>query len=40
VIGIMEKAGMLRTTNLDPKTGLRMYKAMVPDIDVDGNLLA
>jgi hypothetical protein len=39
VIGIMEKAGMLRATNLDPKTGLRMYKATVPDIDQDGNLL-
>jgi hypothetical protein len=39
VIGIMEKAGMLRATNIDPKTGLRMYKAIVPDIDLDGNLL-
>lgn len=39
VIGIMEKAGMLASVKLDPKTGLRMFKAVVPDIDVDGNLL-
>ncbi len=39
VIGIMERAGMLVQAKLDPKTGLKMYKAAVPDIDVDGNLL-
>jgi hypothetical protein len=39
VIGIMEKAGMIVPVRLDPKTGLRMYKAAVPEIDQDGNLL-
>ncbi len=39
VIGIMERAGMLVQARLDPKTGLRMYKAAVPDIDTEGNLL-
>src|SRR6266446_6561991 len=39
VIGIMERAGMLVQARLDPKTGLKMYKAAVPDIDLDGNLL-
>src|SRR6266436_1343940 len=39
VIGIMERAGMLVQARLDPKTGLKMYKSSVPDIDTEGNLL-
>lgn len=39
VIGIMEKAGMLHGVALDKKTGLRLFKAAVPDIDSSGNLL-
>lgn len=39
VIGIMERAGMLTQAKLDPRTGLKMYKATVPDIDLDGNLI-
>lgn len=39
VIGIMEKAGQLTQQGFDKKTGLRLFKAAVPDIDTDGNLL-
>jgi len=38
VIGVMERAGMLQAVKLDPKTGLRMFKAAVPEIDSDGLL--
>jgi hypothetical protein len=40
VIGVMERAGMLTALKLDPRTGLRMYKAAVPEVDVEGNLIA
>lgn len=39
VIAVMERAGQIRAVALDKRTGLRMYKAEVPDIDVDGNLI-
>lgn len=39
VIRIMTQAGMLVEAGLDRRTGLKLFKAQVPDIDVDGNLL-
>jgi hypothetical protein len=39
VVKIMEQAGMLKATKLNPRTGQKMYKAEVPDIDTEGNLL-
>lgn len=39
VVGIMERAGMIQAVKLDPKTGLRLWKAAVPDIDTEGNLI-
>ena len=39
VIGIMERADMIRAVSMDKRTGLKLYKAQVPDIDSDGNLI-
>lgn len=33
VIEVMERAGQIKATYLDPKTKLRMYSAQVPDLD-------
>ena len=38
VIGIMERAGMIAAVRLD-KQGFKTFKAVVPEIDMDGNLL-
>jgi hypothetical protein len=39
VVGVMERSGQLVAVGLDKRTGLRMYRAGVPEVDVDGNLL-
>ena len=39
VIRIMESAGMIEATHLDKRTGQRLWKAVVPDIDADGDVI-
>jgi hypothetical protein len=39
VIKVMESAEMIKPVAIDKRTGLKCYKAQVPDIDVDGNLV-
>lgn len=39
VFAIMERAGMIKAVGLERHTGLKLYKAGVPDIDQDGNLI-
>lgn len=37
VIGIMQSAGMIEAVAMDKRTGQRLWKASVPDIDMDGD---
>ena len=37
VVKIMESAGMIEASHLDKRTGQRLWKACVPDIDADGD---
>jgi hypothetical protein len=39
VVGVMERSGMITAVGLDKRTGLKLFKAAVPEIDLDGNLL-
>lgn len=39
VVDIMKQAGMIREAGLDTRYGTKMYKACVPEIDQDGNLI-
>lgn len=37
VVKTMESAGMIEATHLDKRTGQKLWKASVPDIDMDGD---
>jgi hypothetical protein len=37
VVRIMQSAGMIEATHVDKRTGQRLWKAAVPDIDMDGD---
>lgn len=37
VVKIMESAGMIEATHIDKRTGQRLWKASVPEIDADGD---
>jgi hypothetical protein len=39
VVAVMERSGMITAVGLDKRTGLKLFKASVPEIDLDGNLL-
>lgn len=39
VIKVMEQAGMIQATHMDKRTGQRLFKACVPELDTDGDLI-
>jgi hypothetical protein len=39
LVKTMQQAGMIKSTHVDRRTGQTMWKAIVPDVDQDGDLI-